>query len=320
MPAIITHDTFGSDVYKILHDHIGETHDERHAFLLGNQGPDPLFYLSLVPHLRRFSDFGNTMHDKKPNELLLAFKQALSILNSDEIPVGRAYLLGFVSHYTLDSTLHPLVYMNQYQLCDAGVEGLSREHGSEVHAAIESEFDEMVLYTKKQQTVAEFSPAAEILHGSDFVLETVSKMYVYVAMTVYGLFIPKWTFVSAVRSFRRTEPFFHSRTGLKRALLGHIEELFRPYSFVRSMSPRAQKITQSIFDNHQNDSWENPFTGEMSTVSFWDLYHSALKKARTNITEIEREDFDLVRAANITNNLNFSGDPVVAILTIEEAS
>ena len=48
------------------------------------------------------------------------------------------YLLGFLCHYLLDSTVHPLVYANQYALCDAGIDGLSREDGSEVHAVIES--------------------------------------------------------------------------------------------------------------------------------------------------------------------------------------
>ena len=45
MPAILTHDFFGQDVYA-AHSHvIGKSIDEKDAFLLGNQGPDPLFYL-----------------------------------------------------------------------------------------------------------------------------------------------------------------------------------------------------------------------------------------------------------------------------------
>ena len=47
MPAILTHDFFGQDVYA-AHSHvIGKSIDEKDAFLLGNQGPDPLFYLVL---------------------------------------------------------------------------------------------------------------------------------------------------------------------------------------------------------------------------------------------------------------------------------
>ncbi len=52
MPALITHDAFGRDVYGRLHAFVGGTRDEADAFLLGNQGPDPLFYAVLNPRLR----------------------------------------------------------------------------------------------------------------------------------------------------------------------------------------------------------------------------------------------------------------------------
>ena len=52
MPALITHDFFGRDVYDRLYTFIGGSRDEADAFLLGNQGPDPLFYLVLSPQLR----------------------------------------------------------------------------------------------------------------------------------------------------------------------------------------------------------------------------------------------------------------------------
>ena len=47
MPAIITHDFFGRDVYDALFQTIGGSRDEADAFLLGNQGPDPLFYAAV---------------------------------------------------------------------------------------------------------------------------------------------------------------------------------------------------------------------------------------------------------------------------------
>ena len=54
MPAILTHDFFGQDVYA-AHSHvIGKSIDEKDAFLLGNQGPDPLFYLVLSPSMKQF--------------------------------------------------------------------------------------------------------------------------------------------------------------------------------------------------------------------------------------------------------------------------
>lgn len=318
MPAIITHDSFGQDAYKELYETIGGSRDEYEAFLLGNQGPDPLFYSALVPRLRKFADLGSKMHREKTNELILAFKQSLSILDDKEYPIGRAYVLGFLCHYLLDSNMHPLVYFNEYQLCDAGVEDFGRDNGGEVHAVIESELDELVLFTKRGETVASFDPSSEILRGSDHVLATISKLYNYVALVVYGQIIPEGMYGSALKAFRRTEKVFHSRSGLKRDVLGRIEEVFRPYSFVRSMSPRAIEISESLFDNHEHQPWENPFTGEISDEGFWDIYEETLEKARVAIAIINTDGFDLKAAESISYNRDFSGEPTVAVLTIEE--
>ena len=80
MPAIITHDFFGRDVYDALFQTIGGSRDEADAFLLGNQGPDPLFYAVADFRSTAFHKLGNTMHSRKPAELLAALKDSLGVL------------------------------------------------------------------------------------------------------------------------------------------------------------------------------------------------------------------------------------------------
>ena len=291
MPALITHDFFGRDVYDRLYTFIGGSRDEADAFLLGNQGPDPLFYLVLSPQLRAHNRLGSTMHNKKPSELLTALKNSLGILNSAEREVGRAYALGFLCHYTLDSTMHPFVYFHEYRLCDAGVPGLTRADGSEVHGTIES---------------------------SNFALHVISKMYAYVALTVYGEIVPADLFETAVKDFRVAQRVFYSPSGRKRALFGRVEELLRPFSFYKSMSHRPVALTESQFDNRARETWENPFTGDMSTASFWDLFDEALGKAQDNLFAFDEDGFDLAAARAITNERDFSGEPVVALVVSVE--
>lgn len=318
MPAIITHDFFGRDVYDRLFSLIGGSRDEADAFLLGNQGPDPLFYTVISPGLRSHNRLGNTMHSEKPAELLKAFKDSLSILSSAELPVGRAYALGFLCHYTLDSTMHPFVFFHEYRLCDAGEPGLSREDGSEVHGVIESELDELVLFKKRGVTVAAFNPSEEILKASDFALNVISKMFAYAALTVYGAIVPADLFERAVKNFRLVQRVFYSPTGAKRAVAGRLERILRPHSFFQSMSHRPIELTESPFDNRQHRPWENPFTGEVRTVGFWDLYNEALEKAYGNISAFDRESFNLEDARTLTDNLDFSGEPTVAVLVSVE--
>lgn len=321
MPALITHDFFGQDIYDHLLRDIGGTRDEAEAFFLGNQGPDPLFYSVLSPRLHAYNRLGTIMHNEKPSELIKAFKDSLAILGSAEAPIGRAYALGFLCHYTLDSTVHPLVFFHEYRLCDAGEPGLTRADGSEVHALIESELDELVLFTRRGETIATFKPWREILQASDFVLDIISKMYAYVALTVYGLIIPRTMFTASVRNFRHAQRLFHSPQGLKRTLISRVEEIARPYSFYRSMSHRPIELTESAFDNHAHEPWLNPFTGVSRTVGFWDLFDEAQNQAEKNIAMFDREYFSLEMARTLTDDLDFSGRCVVAqIVSVEDGN
>lgn len=312
MPAIITHDFFGRDVYDRLFQTIGGSRDEAQAFLLGNQGPDPLFYTIISPWLKEHGALGNTMHHSQPSALLKSFHDAVNALPEADKSTGRAYTLGFLCHYTLDAAMHPLVYSQQYAICDAGVSDLTRAQGSEVHAVIESEWDEMVLFTKRNETIAQFNTSTEILKASDHVLNVISGMYAQVTSQVYGEVIPSSMFATAVRDFRIVQSAFYSRTGLKRDIVGRIERVVRPYSFYQSMSHRAIETTTCSFDNHNNETWVNPFTNETSKKSFWDIFYGALNAAERNIAAFDVDDFSWEDARQITGGLNFSGDPVEA--------
>ena len=153
--------------------------------------------------------------------------------------------------------MHPFVYFHEYRLCDAGVPGLTRADGSEVHGTIESELDELVLFEKRGETIATFNPSAEILNASNFTLHVISKMYAYVALTVYGEIVPADLFETAVKDFRVAQRVFYSPSGRKRALFGRVEELLRPFSFYKSMSHRPVALTESQFDNRAREAWEN---------------------------------------------------------------
>ena len=312
MPAILTHDFFGQDVYA-THSHIiGKSFDERDAFLLGNQGPDPLFYVILSPSMKAFFGLGGTMHHETPTKLLLAMKESLDVLSDEERPVGRAYALGFLCHYSLDRAMHPLVYSQQYAICDAGIDGLDRSQGNEVHAEIEREFDEMVLFSKLGRTIRTYRPYEEVLHASDATLETIGKMYAFALMKTYREFPPIDLFVSAVRDFRRIQRLFYSPSGNMQSMLNTVETrmLNRQFSFYKSMSHRDNAIRTSDFDNRMRRPWENPFTHVTQTESFWDIFDGTKATAFEAITTFDADDFDEKAAKALTRGLNFSGEPV----------
>lgn len=321
MPAIITHDTFGRDLYNDHFRFIGQSKQEADAFLLGNQGPDPLFYLFSTPRYVSAIRLGSIMHHRDTKTLLQALKASIYTLPESQRSIGRAYALGFLAHYQLDSRMHPLIYSQQNDITDAGVPDLEKRHGRSVHAVIESELDEMVLFTRRGETIASFKPAERILCADDETLDIISRMYVYMAKEVYGMSIPAETYKFAVIGFRNVLRIMHSPLGIKRQAIGHLETLVRRYSIFKAMSHRNIELTESVFENRARNPWTNPFTGATSTESFDDIFESAKRDAAANMLLFDREGFGEVEARAITDDMDFSGDLVEArILTIEDIS
>ncbi len=313
MPAILTHDFFGRDAWPQVAAQLGfGRDDEKDAFLLGNQGPDPLFYLSVVPWANKRDQLGNVMHFARPAHLIASFHDALDMLNADDRSIGEAYVAGFCCHYLLDRTVHPLVYYMEHGICDAGVEGLTRDDAHEVHAEIERDIDEMVLFSKTGKTIKNYRTYAEVLRGSDEVLAVIDKLYFYACLWTYSTTVDLNAFTQAIRAFRVTQRVFWSPNGRTHRLVGTYERTVKhkQYSFYCAMAHRDRAEDSSVFANSDHKPWKNPFTDELSTDSFWDLY----EEAQDSIFEAEealcQRSFGLKDAERLTRGLDFTGRPV----------
>ncbi len=313
MSAILTHEFFGRDAYDSMSLKFGLLSNEEHeAFLIGNQGPDPLFYLALDPRGDKRDFMGNTMHHQRPALLLASLHDALSMIGKDELDVARAYAAGFLCHYLLDSTMHPLVFSAQYGICDAGIEGLDRSDGSQVHAEIERDLDEMVLYVKTAKTIRDFLPYREVLKATDRALGIIDKLYFYMNLWTYSHTVGLDCYTQAVRDFRLIQHLLYNPGEVKSKLIGPLEHAVthKRYSLYHAMAHRVRADVHSAFDNADRLPWVNPFTGEVSTDDFWDLYDCALSRVPESIEHFLAKDFDHKAALELTGGLNFSGQPV----------
>lgn len=312
MPAILTHDLFGRGVLEDVTSLLGmRSLDERDAFLLGNQGPDPLFYIVVDPLMHKWAPLGGALHDASGATVLLAMREAALRLEGRERSVARAYVAGFACHWLLDSAVHPFVYWWQNGLVSAGVPGLDDSAASRVHAEIERDLDEMVLYALTGRTVERWRPHERALAASRATLAAIDKLYFYASLWIFERAIDPRTFSTAVREFRLVQSVFDSPSGRKRAALGTVERLVtrKPFSLVRSMSHRARACDTSDFDNRDRLVWENPFTHEKGTASFWDLYDAARARVLPTVAELLAPEFDLAAARELTADLNFEGKP-----------
>lgn len=312
MPAILTHDLFGRGVLDDVSDLLGfGSRDEQDAFLLGNQGPDPLFYIVVDPLMHKWAQLGHIMHKARPASLFAAMREAAEQLAGHERQIARAYVAGFACHWRLDSAVHPLVCFWENGICSAGVPDLDAASGPKVHAEIERDLDEMVLFSLTGRTVEQWRPHEQALMASRAVLAAVNKVYFYAALWVYGRAIDPRTFSTAVLDYRLVQRIFDSPSGRKREALGAVERLVTrsPFSFVYAMSHRPRAEAISDFDNREHAPWENPFTHEVSHQSFWDVYDAARAQALLLVDELLSGELDLAAARALTGDLNFDGAP-----------
>lgn len=305
MPAIITHHLFGTAVQARLGENAFPTNDELCAFLLGNQGPDPLFYAVFSRRMVDVKKLGSTMHKRDCARSLDAMREFARTMTGDDQRVADAYIKGFICHYTLDSTAHPFIYAQQDQITSAGVEGLGPEAGDFVHSQIETDLDAAILKRLAGNTIASWRVHDHVLIASNEVLAAIDKLYRYSAAGVYNTVLREGSYARAVKDFRTSVAVLHSPGGVSRNLVGKVERVFRPHSIAQALSHRTDVGDFCAWDNVEHSEWVNPFTGETSTQSFSDLFEYAQDIALDNIALHEqfRPSFE------ICGNVNFSGDP-----------
>lgn len=317
MPAILTHNLFGRDVYSESYETIGGSKDEFDSFIIGCQGPDVLFFTHLDPRQKTSWNLGTKMHRCDPVQLLSAFASAVRKLPEDAYAIGRSYLYGLICHYVLDSEMHPFIYAQQRAIESAGVKGLNESHGHEIHAEIESELDILALSVKRGETIADYPPEKYALRISRWPARIISYIYKNAAsQNPLNCTISENAFVSGLSAYRLVLGTLHSTSGIKRATLGAIERMFRDHSFMQAMSHRNVVLFESDFDNRSHEPWTNPWTGNVERTSFWDIYDSSLKKAIGCIRAIDLSDKGSCMAIfeKLTGRLNFNGAPTFAVL------
>ena len=185
MPALITHHLFGEESMCRLPQGIISTEDERCAFLIANQGPDPFFFHVRTPNLKSCMSLGHRMHSERIPEQLAALRSGVEHLNQHDAGVGRAFVLGLLSHYVLDRNAHPFVYAQQWGVQEADT--TLAEAGDEVHAIIESDLDVLMLQRKRNgATVADYPPESELV-TTERINKVAGALTSYMALSVYGL-------------------------------------------------------------------------------------------------------------------------------------
>ena len=306
MPALITHHLFGEESIERLPAGLIEGDEDRIAFLIANQGPDPFFFRFSTPHVAACMRLGHVMHSGRVSRQLACLRDGVSHLTPRDASCGRAFALGLLSHYVLDRNAHPFVYSQQWGIQET--DPALADAGGKVHAVIESDLDVLMLQLKRGgATVAEYPPAGELVI-TDRVAKIAGTLMSYVAHGVYGLDVGAFEYGGAVANmqlvYRAIEP---AGAPVSRVLAG-LEGLAGNYSLLGALAHPVTGEPPARTGNMGCLAWENPFTHDVSRESFPEVFDRALDDcAQAAARFIGGDD-----AAAITGHVNYSGRPLDA--------
>lgn len=309
MPALITHHLFGEKALDLIPEGIVRDEEELLAFLLGNQGPDP-FFVRFTATPENASACHRLAHDMHAGKVLPAFsslREGVAHLPRHDEGVGRAFALGLLGHYLLDSTAHPFIFAQQDAICGAGV-GLESMR-SEVHAIIESDLDTWMLWSMRRQTVAEV-PTASLLARTERIDRVGGALFSLIALQTFGLKLSPEQYAGATRDYATFYRAIEPLGSRKSAAVVSIEHIFSSHAMAECMAHRTDPVDECASANLSHHRWSDPATGAAHDESFPDLFFLALDRWKRSAERFMRGDFDALRAD--FRNLNYDGVPETA--------
>ena len=153
MPSTYAHKHFGDRILRRDPPALkGLTPAQKELFFIGLHGPDILFYYKALT-VNRVNAVGFGQHEKPAAEFFGPAAALVRTMPVEDRGLSRAYLMGFLCHFALDSACHGYI---EQKIHVSGV----------THTEIEGEFDRSLLVEAgrdplREDLAAHIAPSAE---------------------------------------------------------------------------------------------------------------------------------------------------------------
>lgn len=285
MPAATTHVEFAKDVYALLDESARSLISDSAMYFMGSQGPDMLFFsgFSILPGT--LSHIGGRMHDEKVDQVIRYFDA-----HAVSDPALRSYFFGYLCHYALDSTAHPLICALAHS--ESMKTGRTE---SEIHFRIEGEYD---VYTLRQKgrDWNDYNVYEDLRLNSE---DTRRLAILYHGMLgrVFSLDISVPHLIRAIGDVSRMTRLLKPGKA-KYAFAGYMESLLKQPKMVTGMMLSEDKSMDDL--NEEHHLWYPVYApNDARSESFPDLYSRAMGLAARLIHSHNDDDF----------TVNFVGAP-----------
>ena len=296
MPSIKTHYFFAHKLYQQDQARFDFLKKHEDVLYLTAQGPDPLMFYGYVfwrkrKQIKEIRDYASLLHNQKDRiiaKFVCMFDYALG-LEKEELHIALTAIYGELTHYILDSHLHPYVfYITGFQ---EGVDATSYFYD---HGRFESMVDtELETYYNRRIS------AHSIVACGDKKLAIINAMYAHCCQEL-GVS----TYQDSVKDMRTIERLLQDRFGIKKALM-RLFGLKKHQAYALSHFYHKPKHDKIDYLNQMKETWRFPDSGETSTASVFELFLEA-KEAFNRVSSIFIE-FDEELLATTLSKKSYDG-------------
>ena len=241
MPAATTHAEFARIVYEAMTEEQKQEIPNLPMYYIGSQGPDLFFFHRYMFLPNSLNQYGSMMHAENVKETIAYMK------DHTHTPALHSYFAGFLTHYALDSSCHPII--NAFSRKENELEGT---HVSEAHFRIEGEIDGWLL-NKLGRSVKDYN-VYNMLKVTDSDVKELGRMYHGLFLSVFALNIPKKNIEEAcydcMRITRQLRPGKRKHRAVRT-----VESIARMPHLITGMMLTDKENAQPSVLNPDHDSW-----------------------------------------------------------------
>lgn len=283
----MTHNYFARDVYRKLSPKLKRKID-RDSMLVFSEGPDVFYYQFLNPvKMTTLQNFGNLVHETHTKKFFYDYVNYMLKFRLEKKKEIVGSLYGYITHFVLDSTTHPLVYYKTGFYNNETKESVTYH---KKHTEMELLIDLYMLEKREKKKPSKIRIDKMVFPKTSYSVQ-LKNLLNRVYQDVYGIENMGTVHLSSIKQMRFVyRHFCYDPHGMKLACYRQLAKVLPAKLKVIEYGSYANNLRSKIsYINYEHDTWCHPLDKkETSTDSFFDLYNEAVTKAVTLITFLDR--------------------------------